>query len=137
MTSKWEKLLKQWALNYTSSKPTHVNIEDILLKQELPMKAFGLIALMLGLGIAAWLTVKQQKPEGPSGQNTAKIAVSKANRIQAKAQLGGVSSAVNLFKVQEGRLPNSLQELADKEFLDRVPNGLDYDPETGEVSVAE
>ena len=100
------------------------------------MKALGLLSLVLALGIAAWLTVKQQDAGEPN-RKAAEVAVQKANRVQAKAALATVSSAIRLFKAQVGRLPVDLNELESEGFLDRVPQGLDYDPDSGNITLSE
>ena len=102
------------------------------------MKAIGILSLMIALGIGAYITLNQQKSSGAApGDNTAKRTISKAKRIQAKAMLVTVSSAIRTFEAQNERLPESLDELESEGFLDRIPQGLDYDPESGEVSLAD
>jgi hypothetical protein len=101
------------------------------------MKFFGILSLLIGLGIAAWLAVNQQKPGGEMSQTTAEAAVQSGKRSQGKAQILTVQSAVRSFQAVEGRLPRSLAELEEKEYLDRLPSGVDYDAGTGQVTLSE
>jgi len=64
------------------------------------------------------------------------IIENSANKI-AGASLEVVKQSVSRFKEANGRNPTSLQELVDKGLLDSVPAGVNYDPATGEVTVAQ
>ncbi len=51
-----------------------------------------------------------------------------------------LTQAIQMFNVQEGRYPKDLNELVDKQFINKVPPApyglkLDYDPTTGQVKV--
>jgi hypothetical protein len=51
-----------------------------------------------------------------------------------------LDEAVQMFNVQEGRLPKDLNELVEKKLIGKIPPApfgmkLDYDPSTGKVSV--
>jgi hypothetical protein len=51
-----------------------------------------------------------------------------------------LDQAVQMFNVQEGRLPRDLNELVEKKLIGKIPPvpygmKLDYDPATGKVSV--
>jgi hypothetical protein len=47
---------------------------------------------------------------------------------------------INMFQVQEGRYPNSLNELVEKGYIDKLPEPPEgmkfvYDPKTGNIDV--
>lgn len=51
-----------------------------------------------------------------------------------------ISKAIQMFNVENGKNPNSLQELVDEKFLPALPKApygmeLKYDPASGKVSV--
>ncbi|MGC8977042.1 MAG: hypothetical protein ACP5OB_05400 [Candidatus Ratteibacteria bacterium] len=51
-----------------------------------------------------------------------------------------LKNKINTFQIQEGRYPNSLDELVQKGYIDKLPSppeGMQffYNPKTGEVSV--
>ena len=51
-----------------------------------------------------------------------------------------LDSAIQMFNVQEGRLPKDLNELVEKKLIGKIPPvpygmKLDYDPATGKVAV--
>jgi hypothetical protein len=51
-----------------------------------------------------------------------------------------INQAVQLFQVQEGRLPKTLDELVSKRYLGSIPAApagmkYDYSPQTGQVRV--
>jgi hypothetical protein len=55
----------------------------------------------------------------------------------AGANVEMVKQAVSRFKEVNGRNPSSLEETVDKGFLESVPQGVSYDPATGEVTAAQ
>jgi hypothetical protein len=81
--------------------------------------------------------IKRTTEQAAGGQlvRGQQIIENSANKI-AGANLEVVRQAVGRFKEANGRNPASLQELVDKGALDSVPAGLNYDPVTGEVTVA-
>jgi len=51
-----------------------------------------------------------------------------------------LTEAIQMFNVQEGRYPKDLNELAEKKYINQVPDApyglkLDYDPVSGQVKV--
>jgi hypothetical protein len=51
-----------------------------------------------------------------------------------------MKNKINTFQIQEGRYPNSLNELVEKDYLDKLPEppkgmAFHYDPSTGKVEV--
>jgi hypothetical protein len=66
--------------------------------------------------------------------------VNAQQRAVKTVDTASISKAIQLFNVEEGRNPKSLQELVDKKLIGEIPpapNGmkLDYDPATGEVKL--
>ena len=58
----------------------------------------------------------------------------KAYTAVSTANLAQVRAAVQSFRGTEGRYPKDLQELVSKDYLSFVPQGVNYDPRTGQVS---
>ncbi|MCM8772811.1 MAG: hypothetical protein NC926_01225 [Candidatus Omnitrophica bacterium] len=51
-----------------------------------------------------------------------------------------LKNKINTFQIQEGRYPESLDELVEKKYIEKIPNppkGMKfvYDPKTGKVDV--
>ncbi len=59
--------------------------------------------------------------------------IDKSERVVLEVKLREVKSSVQSFRGSEGRLPDSLQELVDKGYIGRIPEGISYDPESGKV----
>jgi hypothetical protein len=62
------------------------------------------------------------------------------NRAIKTVDVAALNQAVQMFNVQEGRLPKDLNELVEKKLIARVPDApygmkLQYDASTGTVSV--
>jgi hypothetical protein len=56
------------------------------------------------------------------------------------ADLSSVTKAIQMFQVDEGRLPKDLNELVEKKYLPKIPDAplgtkLSYDANTGTVKV--
>jgi hypothetical protein len=102
---------------------------------------FILIVVVLiggGIGYYVW----NQVPETPKQETLGGYVHSlqadeqKAQAAVAATNLGNIQSAVNRYRTAKGTSPASLQDLV-PEFIDHVPGGLQYDPATGTVSVAQ
>lgn len=69
-------------------------------------------------------------------------AINQAQKTAVRqVDLASLNKAIQLFDVQEGRLPTNLTELVTKRYLPVVPeppagSELTYDPETGEVEIS-
>lgn len=61
-------------------------------------------------------------------------AVDTAKDVAGEVAVKAVRRAVQGFKDQFGKYPDSLQDLVDKGLITELPGGLSYNPETGEVS---
>lgn len=59
----------------------------------------------------------------------------KAQAAASGANLDNVRSAVEKYKSEKGGWPSTLRDLV-PDYLDHVPDGLQYDPATGSVSAA-
>jgi hypothetical protein len=68
-------------------------------------------------------------------------AAAKAKRMAEKTvDTVGLNQAVQLFQVQEGRLPKDLNELVTKKYVGSIPPppaGMkyDYNPQTGQLKI--
>jgi len=68
-------------------------------------------------------------------------AAAKAKRMAEKTvDTVGLNQAVQLFQVQEGRLPKNLNELVTKKYVGSIPPppaGMkyDYNPQTGQLKI--
>ena len=101
------------------------------------MRAFGFISLLLTLGIIGYMMMEQQKNgDGEMNAATAKKAEDMATKMVMKDRVAMVQKAVETYKTDKEKLPADLQALVDGEYLNMVPNGISYDPQTGTVSVA-
>ena len=66
-----------------------------------------------------------------------KRAISRIEQKMEEQKAELVRSAIKQFQTQTGSYPSSLNELVDRGYLQSVPSGLNYDPSTGTVSVAQ
>ena len=64
-----------------------------------------------------------------------KRALTSIERKMTEDKAEAVRRALQLYQVQTGRFPSSLNELVDRGFLQSVPSGLNYDSSSGTVSV--
>jgi hypothetical protein len=106
------------------------------------MKAFGLLSLLLTLGIVAYMMVGNGGP-GPSAasqlaeaQNAHHMEDS-ARRAMAASNLDAVRASINAYHSAKGQWPASLDELKDGDFAVKVPDGVVYDASSGEVKLAQ
>jgi hypothetical protein len=101
------------------------------------MRAFGFISLLLTLGIIAFLMMKQQDPgNGGTDPGTAKATEMAAERAAATASLTVVRTAVDAYHRTQEKWPPTLDAVVEAGFLNRVPGGVQYNAETGDVSLA-
>jgi competence protein ComGC len=102
------------------------------------MKAFGLIALLAAMAIAAWLMIGAGTNEPTAGTpQNAQNLIQKADQAVEVADLSSLRSVIETYKAaKEGKLPASLEQLKEEGYIDRVPGGVTYDPATGAVSPA-
>ena len=106
------------------------------------MKAFGLISLLLTLGIVAYMMVGSGGP-GPSAASqlaeaqNAKHMEDSARRAMAGNNLDAVRASINAYHAMKNQWPASLDELKDGDFAVKIPDGVTYDPSTGEVKLAQ
>lgn len=101
------------------------------------MKALGLLTLLFAMALSAYLMLGHREPgqAGPTALQ-AKHLEDKARDAGALAAQAQLQSVVRSFEASEGRLPQSLDELKAKGYVDRIPGGLLYDPARGEVRPA-
>jgi hypothetical protein len=94
----------------------------------------ALIAVLI-----AWFAYTQIKDQKKPDNTATKYAEGlKSSEEKAKdaadtANLAIIRSAITQFRGSQGRYPDSLQELISKGYIDRVPDSIIYDKETGEV----
>lgn len=100
------------------------------------MKALGLVSLLITLSIIGYMMMKQTQAAGPEGTpsvDRAKMMEDKARAAVAQAGDNGLKAAIDNFKSDKQRWPDSLDELKTAGFIESVPGDMDYDPATGEV----
>ena len=97
------------------------------------------LALLVLLGAGVFFFFKSCIRPAPVQEITDTAA--KMDRARASAEekarvsdRGVYQRAVDNFKTNEDRLPESFQEMKDKGYIGDVPSDLSYDPETGVVS---
>lgn len=100
------------------------------------MKAFGLISLLLTMTIVAYLVATQHESGATASPATIKKSEELSSRTALTAKMGLVKDAIGVYKVDKDKNPPDLQALVDGNYLNQVPAGLIYNPETGEVSLA-
>ena len=112
------------------------------------MKALQLISL-LALGFLLGCGDKSASNTTPSkpGSNPMNVVgdyggalVNGRNKAISTVDLASLNQAIQMYQVQEGHFPKSLDELVEKRLIAGVPNApygskLDYDPNTGTVKV--
>jgi hypothetical protein len=69
----------------------------------------------------------------PTVPYAGKVMIDKANAAKTASNIEQVNTAVRSFYATEARNPSSLQELVEKQYMDRIPAGVNYDPSTGRV----
>ncbi len=99
---------------------------------------FLALLLLGGLGYYLWGIIEQAPKEAtlPGYVKTLQTDEQKAKAAAATANIGSVQEAVNKYHTEKDAWPPSLQELAPT-YIDHIPGGLQYDPATGIVSVAQ
>jgi hypothetical protein len=95
--------------------------------------ALAMIALQTGCG--------ENRPRNV-GDEYLRSTLGSMGRAESVAGTAALNSAIQLFNVENGRNPKSLQELKDKNFLHQMPPAPPrkkwaYDPQTGKVSLAD
>jgi competence protein ComGC len=98
------------------------------------MRAFGFISLLLTLGIIGYLMMNQSDGEGLN-QATAKGAELAAVRAANAAKLTELNNAVQTYHRTQEKWPPNLEAVVEAGFINRVPSGVKYDPETGVVTL--
>jgi competence protein ComGC len=98
------------------------------------MRAFGFISLLLTLAIVAYLMMNQVSGEG-TNQATAKSTELAAIRAANTAKLVELNNAVMTYHRTQEKWPPNLEAVVEAGFINRVPSGVKYDPETGAVSL--
>jgi hypothetical protein len=108
------------------------------------MKAFGLISLLLVLGVAAYLMVGRgpAAPGAPASSQLdqaagARAMEDKARDAMGRADLANLRTQISAFQMNHGRRPASLDELKEAGLIAIIPAGLSYDPATGEVKAGQ
>ena len=97
------------------------------------------LAIAAVIGLLIWAAISffktEKKPDNALIKYTEGLKSSEEKAAEAKdiANLAIIRSAISQFRGSEGRYPDSLQELVSKNFMDRVPQGINYDKETGTV----
>ena len=74
------------------------------------MRVLGLISLLLGGLIVVFLATKQLDLFKPSGNNTTQ-PIETANTVSGKANLQAITTKLNVYYVENGKYPDSLNEL--------------------------
>lgn len=90
--------------------------------------------------IACWFGYQQFKGTEKKPDNMVtkyaeglKSSEEKAEEAKDTANLAIIRSAIISFKGSQGRYPADLEELRSKGYIDRIPEGILYDKETGEI----
>ncbi len=105
------------------------------------------LTLLVGLLVAGCGKKEAAKSETSSSGNPVTApadylgAVAKAKKVAEKTvDTAGLQKSIDLFQAQEGRLPNSLNELVGPNYLSKLPPPpagmkFDYNPKTGQLKV--
>lgn len=106
----------------------------------------SLLALFLLLGCSEKSDKTAAKPSSPGSNplnapaDYGNALVKGHNKAVSTIDIASLNQAVQMYQVQEGHNPKSLDELVQKKLIVRVPDApygskLDYDPNTGVVKV--
>jgi hypothetical protein len=93
------------------------------------------LVLIIAIASIYWFAKRYAGPD----ETTVEIAenlkgkIDKSERVARQAKVRAIKGSVQSFRVGEGRLPESLQELKKMNYIGSVPPTLSYDPETGQV----
>jgi competence protein ComGC len=98
------------------------------------MRAFGFISLLITLAIVGYLMMNQTSGEGTNA-GTAKSSEMAAERAANAAKLVELNNAVMTYHRTNEKWPPNLDAVVEAGFINRVPNGVKYDPETGAVTL--
>lgn len=98
------------------------------------MRAFGFISLLLTLGIIGYLMMNQQDGEGTNAA-TAKTTELRAEHAANTAKLVELKTAVQTYHQAQEKWPASLDAVVEAGYINRIPDGMNYDPATGEVTL--
>ena len=99
---------------------------------------FLALLLLGGVGYYLWGAIEKAPKEAtlPGYTKALQDDERKARIAAATANLASVQEAVNKYHAEKGSWPASLQDTAPT-YIDHIPGGLEYDPATGSVSVAQ
>lgn len=97
------------------------------------MKAFGILAIFVAMIVSLFMFLRPGAgPDAGTPQNAPQL-IQKAEAAVDKADLGSLVRVISAFQSEKERLPTSLEELKELGYIDRVPDGVIYDPATGQV----
>ena len=100
------------------------------------------VVIILVLVLAGWFVISRmntqpQKPDNTVTQYADNLATSeeKAEEAAATVNLTIARAALSRFKNSEGRIPNSMEEMVELNYLDRAPKYVKYDPKSGSMEI--
>ncbi len=102
-------------------------------------KGFGFIEVLIVLLIIAGIAYYMYfKPAGEDMREAQKIVADTEDRVQENLNLGALRTQINVYRMENGKYPDSLEEIAQAKTFQTT--GLDisrytYNPATGEVSL--
>ncbi len=104
-----------------------------------------LVSLFLVVSLLAVSCNRKKKPEeGLTPMNAVEkyggVMSKTLKKSKAMDDVLYMKNKINTFQIQEGRYPNSLNELVEKGYLDNLPEppkgmAFHYEPSTGKVDV--
>jgi hypothetical protein len=108
------------------------------------MKALFIVAL--GCAFIVGCGDSGSKPSGaapatPAGSSDYLSTITKAEHSAVKSvDVSAVTKAIQMFQVEQGRLPKDLNELVSMKYMPKIPDApagqkIDYDPNTGAVKI--
>jgi membrane protein implicated in regulation of membrane protease activity len=103
-------------------------------------KLVGMIVVVILLYFGAkWLKTWDMDKQDTLPNYTQGLQRSRLKAVTAvnASNQQALTDAVWKFKADRERFPNTLQELVEAGFLDRVPQGFDYDAHTGNVTLSQ
>lgn len=108
----------------------------MLLKNIVLIMFFSVVLLSGGCGDGGSEKSDQPKSKNPMEEYASTLlnSLDKAKKAQLKASLPTLRLKISQFKQERGSYPDNLEELS----ISGLPlNALNYNPETGEISLAE